>query len=60
MSEIYEVGLFEHRSGSVSMLGVSSDPELIERVRTQIAAERTRELAAITPPVRIVEPADET
>lgn len=60
MEPTYEVGLFVASPEGVSMVGASTNPELINRVRTQIAAERARELARIAPPVRVVPEPGET
>lgn len=49
------VGLFAISGGGILLVARTSDPELIQTVRNQIAAERRRELARLEPPVRLAD-----
>ena len=40
--------------GGPRLLGTSTDPELVARVRDRIATERRLDLARLGPPVRLV------
>jgi hypothetical protein len=57
MSSLH-VALIESDEGGTRLLGRTTDPDLVDRVRGCLAAERRRELAELEGPVRLVRPAE--